>query len=118
MNEALLVLFYIYLNANNSIIQNFKNVVHRTLFSGAGEMNNMVKITIEESMLGVSSFIEDISDKLSKKIDSIARTDADVPDLLRRLRKLEDGSKSVKTEYPNSPVGLSSPSQGKRCIWD
>ena len=117
MNEALLGLFFIQLNANNSIIQNFKNVL-RTLFSGAGEMNNMVKITIEESMLGVSSFIEDISDKLSKKIDSIARTDADVPDLLRRLRKLEDGSKSVKTEYPNSPVGLSSPSQGKRCIWD
>ena len=61
-------------------------------------------MSMEERFCEFTGLIEDLSDKLSRKIDNVSgnRHEDDVPDFRRRLKRLED-AQFVKSECPNSP---------------
>ena len=56
------------------------------------ELRNIVKMSMEERFCEVTGLIEDMSDRFSKKIDALpsSRVTDDVPDLRRRMKRLED----------------------------
>ena len=73
------------------------------------EMAEVVKMSLENRFYEFTGIIEDVGDKLSKKIDTL-RGDDDVPDLRRRLRRLEDTGAGF-SQAPMSPSlgGLTPP---------
>ena len=66
-------------------------------------------MSLENRFYEFTGIIEDVGDKLSKKIDTL-RGDDDVPDLRRRLRRLEDTGAGF-SQAPMSPSlgGLTPP---------
>ena len=75
------------------------------------ELRNIVKMSMEERFCEVTGLIEDMSDRFSKKIDdalpSSRMTDTDVPELRRRLKRLEE---TVHHGPETSPLTLSASS--------
>ena len=78
------------------------------------EMSRIVTMSMEERFCGVTGLIEDLSDRLSRKIDAVSSSkhDEDVPDIRVRLKRLEEGQTMIKSERPSSPGGITPPSQG------
>ena len=74
------------------------------------QVGDIVKLSMEERFCEFTGLIEDLSDKLSRKIDNVSgnRHEDDVPDFRRRLKRLED-AQLIKSECPNSPGGGMTP---------
>ena len=81
------------------------------------ELREIVKMSMEAKFCEVTGLIEDMSDRFSKKIDSMpsSRVTDDVPDLRRRLKRLED---SVHGPLADSPLGASIPHVAPQAMSD